>query len=464
METGTLLSGTFLHQILDTMADGLFTLDKTGRITSWNRSMERISGYSAKEAVGNTCGLIECSRCFGQSCPSDINECGVLRHGASESKECHIKHKKGENVPVIKNARLVTDEDGSVLGIVETITDLSELNRIKKRVEEAERRLGERHRLGNLIGKSGSIKAVFEAINAASDSRATVLVQGESGTGKELVAGAIHYNSAQAEYPMVTVNCSALSETLLESELFGHVKGAFTGAHKDRIGRFEEADKGTVFLDEIGELSAYMQVKLLRVLQEREIERVGDSRRRKINIRVIAATHQNLYELVKEGRFREDLFYRLKVFPITVPPLRERREDIPLLVRHFIDKGNRRENRDIKHTDPAAMKRLMAYHWPGNVRELENAVEHAFVICRSETIELADLPPEIARADPAADRVEPGMPASFEPRAKLTRRDLLNILDECGWNKAEAARRIGKSRTAVWKYMKKWDIPLQKPE
>ncbi len=221
------MSETFFTQILDTMADGLFTLDKNGRITSWNRSMEKISGYSADEAVGDTCGLIECSRCFGKSCPSDINECGVLRHGASESKECHIRHKSGQLVPVIKNARLVTDEDGTVLGIVETITDLSELNRIKKRVEEAERRLGERHRLGNIIGKSSAMKAVFEAINAASDSGANVLVQGESGTGKELVAGAIHYNSAQAEYPMVTVNCSALSETLLESELFGHVKGAY---------------------------------------------------------------------------------------------------------------------------------------------------------------------------------------------------------------------------------------------
>jgi len=283
METHPLLKVNFLNQIIDTMAEGLFILDDKGIIISWNKSMEKITGYSLGEAVGNTCGLIECSRCFGKRCPANINKCGVIKHGKTEAKECFIRHKDGHYIPAIKNARLALDENGKTLGIVETITDLTELKEIKKTAEDAQRKLRESYRLGNIIGKSEVMQNVFDAILSAANSRATILIQGESGTGKELVAGAIHYNSSANSSPFVTVNCSALSEDLLESELFGHVKGSFTGAHKDRKGRFEEADGGTIFLDEIGELTPYMQVKLLRVLQEREIERVGDSKKIKID-------------------------------------------------------------------------------------------------------------------------------------------------------------------------------------
>ncbi|MCK5164848.1 MAG: sigma 54-interacting transcriptional regulator [Desulfobacula sp.] len=469
METYQLWNVNFLNQILDTMAEGLFTLDDQGIITSWNKSMEKISGYSEQEALGSTCHLIECSRCFGKECPADINKCGVIKHGKTEAKECFIKHKNGHNVAVIKNARLARDDNDQILGIVETITDLTELKKAKKTAEEAQKKLKKVYRLGNIIGKSAVMQNVFDAIRAAANSRATVLIQGESGTGKELVAGAIHYNSAGDAGPLITVNCSALSETLLESELFGHVKGSFTGAHKDRKGRFEEADGGTIFLDEIGELTPYMQIKLLRVLQEREIERVGDSKKRKIDIRIIAATHKNLYDLTQQGKFREDLFYRLKVFPITVPPLRKRREDIPILVSHFIKKGNKRENKSIKMVDTQGMKRLMEHPWPGNIRELENAIEHAFVICNSNRIELQDLPVEIREnqghlrsSSPINDPIQTRS-YSADKIAKLTKSDLLKLLEECNWNKAEVGRRIQKSRTSVWKYMKKWDIPLQKP-
>lgn len=470
MKTHEIWNVNFLNQILDTMAEGLFTLDHNGMITAWNRAMERISGYTAREAVGQGCSLIKCSKCYGKSCPANIDTCGVMVHGKTEAKECSIRHKDGYDVPVIKNARMAKDEDGQVLGIVETVTDLTELKEIKAREASAkqqlEQQLERRYRLGNIIGKSVAMERVFHAIRAAGDSRATILIQGESGTGKELVARAIHYEAAGSQRPMVTVNCSALSETLLESELFGHVKGAFTGAHKDRMGRFEQADTGTIFLDEIGELTPYMQVKLLRVLQEREIERVGDSRKKKIDIRVIAATHQDLHGLTQEGRFREDLYYRLKVFPIQLPTLGRRVEDIPLLVRHFIQKGNKRENKEIQSVSPGAMKALMAYTWPGNVRELENAVEHGFVLCRSQEITRADLPTEVSVLEyphPKTSRAVRQMPSPVSA-PPLTRESLMDLLVACNWNKAEVARQIGKSRTLVWKYMKKWEIPLQQPD
>ena len=449
----------FLTQIIESMADGVFTLDPQGRITSWNPAMERISGYSAAEALGRTCRILNCSRCFGRDCPVDQEACGLLSHGRAEDNECLLRHRDGHNVPVIKNARAVREQGGKVIGAVETVTDLTELKRVRLAADEAMRRLGERFRFANIIGKSSRMQDVFDAIRAAAASRATVLIQGQSGTGKEMVAAAIHFNGDVADRPLVTVNCSALSETLLESELFGHVRGAFTGAHRDRLGRFEEADGGTIFLDEIGELSPFIQVKLLRVLQEREIERVGDSLRRKIDIRVIAATHRDLSALVRQGTFREDLYYRLKVFPIRLPSLAERREDIPLLISHFIERQNQATGKRIRGVSQAAMRRLLDHDWPGNVRELENAVEHAFVICRGDQIEVQDLPVELRQHTGPVHTPVPS--PGRRPGRDLTRQSLLELLDECGWNKAEAGRRLGISRTAVWKYMKKWDLPLQ---
>jgi len=471
MQTHQLWNVNFLNQILDTMAEGLFTLDDLGTITSWNKSMEKITGYSAIEAVGQTCSLLECSRCFGRSCPTDIKKCGVIEHGKTEAKECSIRHKEGHEITVIKNARLAKNDKDQILGIVETITDLTELKKIKKAAEDAQGKLVKAYRFGNILGKSVVMQNVFEAIRAAANSKATILIQGESGTGKELVAGAIHYNGNSSANPFVIVNCSALSESLLESELFGHVKGSFTGAHKHRKGRFEEADGGTIFLDEIGELTPYIQIKLLRVIQEREIERVGDSKKRKIDIRIITASHENLYDLTQQGKFREDLYYRLKVFPINVPPLRDRKEDIPLLVSHFIKKGNERENKNIEGIDNTGMAQLMKHAWPGNIRELENAIEHAFVICNSSRIQLNDLPVEISQSKVNVYGINNSYIShisnninSFETKRKLdlTKENLVELLDQCNWNKAEVGRRIQRSRTSVWKYMKKWDIPLQR--
>jgi PAS domain S-box-containing protein len=458
------LDPRFAGFLLDSMADGVFTLNDEGRITTWNSSMERISGYSPDEAMGRSCSMLGFNRCIEKSCPSGVKECGIYTKGAVDAKECMLVHRDGRPVPVLKSARLVKDASGQVIGIVETVTDLTELKRVRKKAEEYGRRLGEMHRLDNIIGKSHTMQQVFAAIQAAAASEATILVHGESGTGKELVAGAIHYNGARAEAPMVVVNCSALSESLLESELFGHVKGAFTGAVRDRIGRFEEAAGGTILLDEIGEISPFIQVKLLRVLQEREIERVGESLRRKIDIRVIASTNRDLYRLVQAGKFREDLYYRLKVFPVIVPPLRERKDDIPLLTAHFVDQQNRKTGNSIRGLTSAAMRLFLDYPWPGNVRELENAVEHAFVLRQDGEIDILDLPVELRQAE-YRQVIRPTVGTPGRPRRRGTpidRQGLLVMLDQCDWNKAEVARQLGVSRTAVWKYMKKWDIPLSK--
>jgi len=453
-----------VSKIIDSMADGVFTMDDQGRISSWNPAMERISGYTAEEALGKTCGLLQCSRCFGRECPADVNKCRIMEQGQAEAKECRLRHKNGHDVEVIKNANVVRDENDTVIGIVETVTDMTELNRARRKAEEASLRLAEVHQMDNIIGKSAAMQHVFQNVKAAASSQATILVHGESGTGKELVAGAIHYNSERKDAPLVTVNCSALSETLLESELFGHVKGAYTGAVRDRRGRFEEAGGGTVFLDEIGELSPFIQVKLLRVLQEKEIERVGDSRKRKIDIRIITATHRDLYDQVQKGHFREDLYYRLKVFPIRLPPLRERREDIPLLVDHFTRRMNASTGKRVQRLSRQAMRAGMDYRWPGNVRELENAIEHAFVLCQRDRIAFGDLPIEIREPSGTGVCATPasvaGLPTGAK-RPRLTKDRLLALLKESGWNKAAVGRRVGLSRTAIWKYMKKWGIPLQ---
>ena len=464
IKTHAVWDSRFLNQVFDSMAEGVFTLDERGRISSWNPAMEHISGYGPEEVLGQPCAFLNFNRCFGKICPTNSDECGIFKHGRTEVTECFLRHKSGRNVPVIKNARAVRDEDGVTIGGVETVTDLTELNEARIKAEEAMRRLNEIHQFHNIIGKSRAMQEVFAAIKASAASEAAILIQGESGTGKELVAGAIHYHSERSDKPLVTVNCSALSESLLESELFGHIKGAFTGAYRDRMGRFEEADGGTIFLDEIGEISPLIQVKLLRVLQELEIERVGESKRRKIDIRLITATHQDLYKRVSQGLFRDDLYYRLKVFPINISPLRHRKEDIPLLANHFIHRYNQKTGMKIQNITQSAMRVIMDYEWPGNVRELENAIEHAFVLSSQNRIDVSDLPVEVRQTGyhPALYLKNFQSKSRARLSDKLTREKLIEVLNESSWNKAEAARRLGLNRTVVWRYMKKWDIPLQK--
>ena len=302
----------------------------------------------------------------------------------------------------------------------------------------------------SLIGKSPAIQRIYSLLEALADVQTTVLITGESGTGKELVAQALHYGGSRAGKPLVKVNCAGLTESLLESELFGHVKGAFTGAIRDKIGRFQRADGGTIFLDEIGDITPQMQMRLLRVLQEREFERVGDSTPVHVDVRVVVATNNNLPDKVRQGKFREDLYYRLKVVELSLPPLRERREDIPLLTEHFIRKFNARFNREIEDVSPDVMGMFMEYGWPGNVRELEHQLEHAFIHCRGQQITVADLPHDMTHC--LHTPVHRGSGLTEERTA------VLHALEKSFWNKTRAAGILGVSRRTIYRKIKEYDI------
>lgn len=320
-----------------------------------------------------------------------------------------------------------------------------------------------------IIGNHEKIRNIHRMITLAAESNVNVMVCGESGTGKELVAEAIHELSNRSKKPLIKVNCSALSETLLESELFGHVKGAFTGAIKDKPGKFEEAEGGTIFLDEIGEISPAIQVKLLRVIQEKTIERVGENKPRRIDMRIIAATNKDLRTLISQNSFREDLFYRLNVFSITMPSLRERSLDIPILADHFIRQLVQSTGKQVKGIDRDALRVMMDHNWPGNVRELQNALEHAFVLVQGNTIEIDDLPGAIRKPiqQQAVDDINQNLPADNDlsplkksrgGRLKISKQELMDVLESHDWNQTQTAKTLGISRVALWKKMKKYAL------
>ena len=348
---------------------------------------------------------------------------------------------------LLATTRVLRDDDGQAQGVVLVLHDVTELEAIRDQ-------LGNRRGIHGIIGRHRTMQEIYELVEKLADSDATVLVLGESGTGKELVASAIHHSSHRRAGPFVKVNCAALSESLFESELFGHVKGAFTGALRDKVGRFELAQAGTIFLDEIGDVSLAVQVKLLRVLQERQIKRVGSSETVDVDCPVISATNQDLTRSLAEERFRSDLFYRLNVMPIEVPPLRQRREDIPLLVDYFVELFRARTGRKIHDVDDAALQLLTDYPWPGNVRELENAIEHAFIRCRGEVILARCLPPHLQpSASPPPTHVEAQAPTVTDERASV-----LRALEKSQWNRNEAARQLGMHRTTLWRKMREFDL------
>lgn len=441
----------FLGHVLDTMPAGLYTVDPEGRVTSWNRAMEEISGLTAEEVLGKSCSMLEGNTCFGGPCASGGDCCPLFTEGVIQGRRCTIKGRDGQPISIMKNARLMHSSTGELLGGIEAVTDISSLVNLEQQVALLRKEAGGRARFGRLVGSHPSMQRLYEMIEMAAAVQTSVLITGATGTGKELVAKAIHQTSERKDGPYIRVHCAALSETLLESELFGHVRGAFTGATSDRKGRFEAADGGTVFLDEIGDISETVQTKLLRVLQEHEFERVGDSRTIPVDIRVITATNQDLEQLCDSGRFRRDLYYRLAVMPITVPNLHDRPSDLPLLVEHFIERLNSALGRTITGLTPDALERLMEYHWPGNVRELENAMEHAFVLARSDTLTSECFPGSVLGGGPRGG--SPAAPGQGPDLAAVQ-----SALETAGWNRTRAAETLGISRVTLWKWMKKLGI------
>jgi PAS domain S-box-containing protein len=441
--------------IVDTLHDGVLVVDPGGKILAVNPSAERLTGYKAVELVGKSCRILDCTGCdiFGKGHAE--RWCGLYARGDVRAKKCLITNKERRTVNIIKNASILRDHDGQIIGAVETLTDMSEIVRQQDEITSLRKTLHMDEGYHGILGKSPPMQSMYELIENVATTESPVMIHGESGTGKELVARAIHEVSPRRDSPFIKVNCAALNENLLESELFGHTKGAYTGADRTRIGRFEAAHGGTMFLDEIGDIPLSTQVKLLRVLEEKEIERVGDHKPIKVDVRIISATNKNLDKLIAEGAFREDLYFRVSVFPINCPSLRERKSDIPMIVQEFIRQNNVKTGKKILGLAPEALEQLTAYTWPGNVRELRNTIEYAFVLCSSGGIGVRHLPPKVAGASPVCLEPEAGPSLNIQEK-----KNLLAVLRETGGNQSEAARILGVSRVTIWKRIKKYGINL----
>ncbi len=444
--------------VVNTIQDGVMIVDTEGTIVSANKALEKITGYPNEDLIGKPCTILNCNICEIAREGKGEKWCSLFKTGAVSMRKCALLKKNGAYIHVLKNASLLHDTDGNVMGAVETMTDITELIEKDTQIEAFRRKLRTQDGFQGIIGASASMQQVFDLISNASYSDAPVIIFGESGTGKELVAKAIHNTGPRKHNPYVKVNCAALTESLLESELFGHVKGAFTGAYRSREGRFEAAQGGDIFLDEIGDLPLSTQVKLLRVLEEKVVERVGDNRPIHVNVRIISATNRNLKQLVDQGVFREDLFYRINVIPIMVPPLRERVGDIPLLADSFFFRIQLKNEKKIMGISNEAMELLMAYHWPGNVRELKSAFEYAFVTCRESMIQPHHFPPTVHPEQPP---VKSGKTRPLN-RNGMKKNELIEALQKAGGNQSRAAEILGISRVTVWNRMKKYGITAQK--
>ena len=394
--------------VLETVPCAVFIFNSEGRIIYWNRSAQELTGYTAAEMLGQTCEPLRIAEAENGDREVVAAVCAARLAGGESAAECEIRHKLGHAVPVVRRTKPVPGASGEPIGVVVALVDVSAIKRARGEIRRLTREVARSGRFGELVGSSEPMRRLYEAIDLVAETDASVVIEGETGTGKELVARMIHARGPRRDKAFVAVNCGALAETLLDAELFGHVKGAFTGAVADRAGRFEQADGGTLLLDEAGELSPASQVKLLRAVQEGQIVRVGESRPRKVDVRLIAATNRDLLAMAHAGTFREDLYYRLRVVGLHVPALRDRREDIPDLVTHFIERFNRKYGRGVQSCSAEAMDVLTAHNWPGNVRQLEHALEHAFVVTprAGGTIEAGALPPELTgRSAPGARAV-----------------------------------------------------------
>ena len=429
--------------ILDSINEGVFTVDLQWRITGFNRAAEQITKVSRKEALGRQC----CDVFRANICE---NAC-ILRRTISSGKPilnatAHIFNQTGKRIPIRISTAVLRDDAGEVIGGVETFQDLSPIEQLKKELQA-------KYTFEDIVGRSAAMTKLFDILPQIAESVSTVLLEGPSGTGKELFARAIHNLSSRNKKPFVAVNCAALPDTLLESELFGHKAGAFTDARREKPGRFALANGGTILLDEIGDISPAMQIRLLRVLQERTIEPLGSVEPLKVDVRVIAATNRDLSRLVREGSFREDLYYRIRVVSLKLPNLSQRREDIPLLIDHVVAKFNQLQGKDIEGVSEEVMARLMEYEYPGNVRELENIIEQAFVLCRGRIIELHHLPAEM-RPIGSAKFSGPG-PMSLQSMEKLLIQEALRRHKR---NRTKAARQLGINPSTLYRKMKALQI------
>ncbi len=450
----------YWKRIIDTMNDALMLIGPDGSILMANQALEELTGYTTSEIVGKPCTVLKCDACEKTwKMKNGRWVCRLFEEGQKDIKKCrcHILRKDGTYVSAIKNASVLRDDDGEPIGAVETIMDISELDRLDQRVSQLSRQLDTGQGFCGMIGQSAIMQRVFSVVKKAAQSDAPVIVYGESGTGKEMVAHAIHRCGQNRKGPFVQFNCAALNDALLESELFGHIKGAFTGAYRHRIGRFEAADGGDLFLDEIGDVPLSTQVKLLRVLETGRFERVGDHRSVSVTVRIITATNKKLEKLIAQNVFREDLFFRINIIPILLPPLRERKEDIPLLATTFIRRLNKSTGKNIVRLSQEAMEQFMSYVWPGNVRELKSALEYAFVVAENKVIGLGQLPPQmISGTTFASEQMTTTSQGVAEKEA------LIQALRQTGGNQTQAAKVLGINRVTVWNRMKKYGIDLKR--
>jgi PAS domain S-box-containing protein len=436
----------FFNVILNSIADGVFTTDNDGKITFMNKAGEEITGFSNKEALGRYCFDIFRADICQSRC--------ALKESLKTKKEiinlpATILKKGGQKVPISISTAVLKNERGQIIGGVETFRDLSAIEELKKE-------LSQKYTLGDIISKNHVIHDIFNILPNIAESDSTVLIQGASGTGKELFAKAIHHLSRRKEKPFIKVNCGALPDPLLESELFGYVKGAFTDAKKDKPGRFALANEGTIFLDEVGDMSPSLQVKLLRVLQEKEYEPLGSTSPRKTDVRIIAATHQDLSKLVNEGKFRDDLFYRLNVVRIELPPLSQRREDIPLLIDAFVQKFNAKMGKQIVGVSDQALRLLLKHDYPGNIRELENIIEHAFVVCGGNRIDIDCLPKQRTMN---REEIKSFMPLEEKyPFERAEAEILEKTLKKHQGNRINTAHELGISRATLWRKIKRYRL------
>jgi PAS domain S-box-containing protein len=437
MDSGSEATGV----ILDSITEGVFTVDRDWRITSFNRAAEDIIGISREEAIGQRC----CDVFRASICESDCALRKTLDTGQPiVNKAIYIIDPDGKRIPISISTALLRDKEGNIVGGVETFRDLSAIEQLRRELQRS-------YSFEDIISKSKKMQEIFGILPSIAESDSTVLIKGESGTGKELVARAIHHLSHRHRKPMITVNCGALPDTLLESELFGYKKGAFTGANKDKPGRFALAEGGTLFLDEIADISPALQVRLLRVLQEHTYEPLGGTESVTADVRVVAAVNRNLQKLVKNGKFREDLYYRINVLQIELPPLRERTEDIQLLIEHFIDRFNKTRDKFIEGISPEVLSILMTYDYPGNVRELENIIEHAFVLCQTSTIGVDSLPPQLSP-------IEKGAEVPARSVREFEKYFLIETLKKNKWSRVKTAAELGINKSTLWRKMKKLGI------